>query len=149
MRSKQCNCFHGGLGLVLHSLFDFIKREPIFGAFSESISSRVTKCRSVCLIVEERMAEGLKHSENPWMTTAEQSSRMAEFNKDVSLMSESMVIVDGVEASEISQTRTHHLDVSSGGKLGLPERAFSAAGAAFLSAILVNPLDVAKVHVVF
>ncbi|KAI3471197.1 hypothetical protein Pfo_027860 [Paulownia fortunei] len=90
------------------------------------------------------MAEELKHSENPWMTAAEQSSRMAEFNKDVSLMSESMVIVDGIEASEISQTRSHHLDVSSGGKLGFPERALSAAGAAFLSAILVNPLDVAK-----
>ena len=29
--------------------------------------------------------------------------------------------------------------------LNLPERAFSAAGAAFLSAILVNPLDVVKV----
>lgn len=31
------------------------------------------------------------------------------------------------------------------GKLGVGERAFSAAGAAFLSAIIVNPLDVAKV----
>ena len=30
-------------------------------------------------------------------------------------------------------------------KLGVGERAFSAAGAAFLSAIIVNPLDVAKV----
>ncbi|KAJ4825996.1 Carrier protein, mitochondrial [Turnera subulata] len=30
------------------------------------------------------------------------------------------------------------------GNLGLAERAFSAAGAAFLSAVLVNPLDVAK-----
>ncbi|KAK6936726.1 Mitochondrial substrate/solute carrier [Dillenia turbinata] len=32
----------------------------------------------------------------------------------------------------------------SDGQMGFPERAFSAAGAAFLSAILVNPLDVAK-----
>lgn len=30
-------------------------------------------------------------------------------------------------------------------QLGIGERAFSAAGAAFLSAIIVNPLDVAKV----
>lgn len=30
-------------------------------------------------------------------------------------------------------------------KLGIAERAFSAAGAAFLSAVIVNPLDVAKV----
>ncbi|KAJ0906507.1 putative mitochondrial carrier domain protein [Helianthus annuus] len=29
-------------------------------------------------------------------------------------------------------------------KLGLSERALSAAGAAFLSAVIVNPLDVAK-----
>lgn len=93
------------------------------------------------------MTEGLKHSENPWMPTAEQSSRMAEFDKNVSLMSESIVMVDGIEASEMSQSRHYHVDVSSGGKLGLSERAFSAAGAAFLSAILVNPLDVVKVHV--
>jgi solute carrier family 25 protein 39/40 len=30
-------------------------------------------------------------------------------------------------------------------KLGVAERAFSAAGAAVLSAVIVNPLDVAKV----
>lgn len=34
----------------------------------------------------------------------------------------------------------------SDGSLGIGERAFSAAGAAFLSAIIVNPLDVAKVR---
>lgn len=34
------------------------------------------------------------------------------------------------------------IDVS----LGFGERAFSAAGAAVLSAVLVNPLDVAKVY---
>lgn len=87
----------------------------------------------------------LKHSVNPW--AAEQSSRIAEFNKDVSLMSGAMVTVDGIEASEITHTSNRDVDISSGEKLGLYERAFSAAGAAFLSAILVNPLDVAKVHV--
>ncbi|KAH6809686.1 manganese tracking factor for mitochondrial SOD2 [Perilla frutescens var. frutescens] len=86
----------------------------------------------------------LNHSVNQWMVTAEKSSRIAEFNNDVSLMSGTMVIVDEIEASGISQTSSRDVDSSSGEKLGLPERAFSAAGAAFLSAILVNPLDVAK-----
>lgn len=93
------------------------------------------------------MAEGLKQSGNPWMDTDEVSSRAAEFNKDVSLMSESVTIVDGLEAPKASENRSHRLDVSSGGQLGFTERALSAAGAAFLSAILVNPLDVVKVYI--
>ncbi|GFP91325.1 mitochondrial carrier protein mtm1 [Phtheirospermum japonicum] len=55
-----------------------------------------------------------------------------------------MVIVEGIEASGISRPRSLQLGASSDGKLGFHERALSAAGAAFLSAILVNPLDVAK-----
>lgn len=88
----------------------------------------------------------LKHSVNPW--TAEQSSRIAEFNKDVSLMSGAMATVGGIEAPEIPRTSNGDVGISSSEKLGLSERAFSAAGAAFLSAILVNPLDVAKVHMI-
>ncbi|KAJ1395757.1 Mitochondrial substrate/solute carrier [Sesbania bispinosa] len=38
-----------------------------------------------------------------------------------------------------SQSQSSNTD-----KLGIVERAFSAAGAAFLSAVIVNPLDVAK-----
>jgi len=34
---------------------------------------------------------------------------------------------------------------SNNDNLGIAQRAFSAAGAAFLSAVIVNPLDVAKV----
>ncbi|XP_014491426.1 mitochondrial carrier protein MTM1 isoform X2 [Vigna radiata var. radiata] len=37
-----------------------------------------------------------------------------------------------------------HIDTNSDTQLRIEERAFSAAGAAFLSAIIVNPLDVAK-----
>lgn len=61
-------------------------------------------------------------------------------------MSKSMVIGDGIEAS-VSRTRIRHEIASSDGKLGLAERTLSAAGAAFLSAILMNPLDVAKVYI--
>lgn len=57
-----------------------------------------------------------------------------------------MVIGDGIEAS-VSRTRIRHEIASSDGKLGLAERTLSAAGAAFLSAILMNPLDVAKVYI--
>ncbi|KAL1565525.1 Carrier protein, mitochondrial [Salvia divinorum] len=84
----------------------------------------------------------MTREQQPW--TAEQSSSIPEFNKDVSLISGGMVIVDGVEALENTPSSNRDVDVSAGGKLGFPERAFSAAGAAFLSAILVNPLDVAK-----
>ncbi|XP_059651289.1 mitochondrial carrier protein MTM1-like isoform X2 [Cornus florida] len=46
--------------------------------------------------------------------------------------------------SDDSPTQSHHSKASSDFKLGFGERAFSAAGAAILSAVLVNPLDVAK-----
>ncbi|CAA0830860.1 Mitochondrial carrier protein MTM1 [Striga hermonthica] len=90
------------------------------------------------------MTEELKHSANPWMNAAEQSSRVVNFNEGMSLMSQPMVIVDGIEDPDISRSQTPDLGAPLGGKLGFSERAFSAAGAAFLSAILVNPLDVAK-----
>ncbi|XP_059629100.1 mitochondrial carrier protein MTM1-like [Cornus florida] len=78
------------------------------------------------------------HTQNPWVST-EQSSRI-EVDTNVSLMSESMV-TEGIEASH---SEPHRSNNTSDDKLGFLERAISAAGAAFLSAILVNPLDVAK-----
>lgn len=50
------------------------------------------------------------------------------------------VFLDGREVSNLHQSNS-----LSDFDMGFTERALSAAGAAFLSAILVNPLDVAKV----
>lgn len=50
------------------------------------------------------------------------------------------VFLDGREVSNHRQSNS-----LSDFDMGFTERALSAAGAAFLSAILVNPLDVAKV----
>lgn len=63
------------------------------------------------------MVEESEHTQNPWVSVEPSS--------------------DTVSLSHISNT-------SSDGQLGLLERSFSAAGAAFLSAIIVNPLDVVK-----
>ncbi|XP_073139897.1 mitochondrial carrier protein MTM1-like [Henckelia pumila] len=78
------------------------------------------------------------------MSTGKQTSRILEVDNGVSLMSESgLVIEDGTEVTGTSELQAHRKNGSED-PLGLRERAFSAAGAAFLSAILVNPLDVAK-----
>ncbi|KAL3524385.1 hypothetical protein ACH5RR_017219 [Cinchona calisaya] len=90
------------------------------------------------------MVDELKQRENPWVNTVEQSSRIVEMDNSVSLMSESMVITDGIEVSQSQQHELQHSTTVPDVTLGFHERAFSAAGAAFLSAILVNPLDVAK-----
>ncbi|XP_075513292.1 mitochondrial carrier protein MTM1-like isoform X1 [Primulina tabacum] len=77
------------------------------------------------------------------MSTAKQTSRILGVDNGISLMSDSMLIEDGTEVTRTSELQAHHSTVLDY-QLGLRERAFSAAGAAFLSAILVNPLDVAK-----
>lgn len=51
------------------------------------------------------------------------------------------VFLEGREESPENRPSNTLSDVN----MGVPERVFAAAGAAFLSAILVNPLDVAKV----
>uniref|UniRef100_A0A5B6ZF52 Mitochondrial carrier protein MTM1 n=1 Tax=Davidia involucrata TaxID=16924 RepID=A0A5B6ZF52_DAVIN len=84
------------------------------------------------------MVEESKNTQNQWMST-EQSSRV-EIDSSVSLMSESMM----TEGFEASHSLPHRPNTTSDGNLGFPVRAFSAAGASILSAILVNPLDVAK-----
>ncbi|XP_044507068.1 mitochondrial carrier protein MTM1-like [Mangifera indica] len=77
------------------------------------------------------MAEAAK-TQNPWMSSGETATMESAVSDREEL---------GFNASLSHQTtRASPSDL----KLGLGARAFSAAGAAFLSAIIVNPLDVAK-----
>lgn len=84
-----------------------------------------------------------------WMTSAAaaSSSTRVEFDGNIS---DAMLKDDSAPASSLlqphpqSQSQLSKSSISDV-KLGFTERAFSAAGAAVLSAILVNPLDVAKV----
>ncbi|XP_058206100.1 mitochondrial carrier protein MTM1-like isoform X1 [Rhododendron vialii] len=86
------------------------------------------------------MVEESEQTQNQWMSI-DQSSRV-EIDKTVSLMTEPMV-TEGIEATQ-PQPQPRRSTTTSNDQLGVTERAFSAAGAAFLSAIIVNPLDVAK-----
>ncbi|XP_055828899.1 mitochondrial carrier protein MTM1 isoform X2 [Solanum dulcamara] len=90
------------------------------------------------------MVDELKQGENLWMDTTEQSDRVFDVDNNVTLMSESVIITDGAEPLHPQQPPPQGPSPSSDGQLGFAERAVSAAGAAFLSAVLVNPLDVVK-----
>lgn len=74
-----------------------------------------------------------------WMST-HQSSQM-NLNGHDSAMSQSMDTI----VAEASSPGTQHSKSKSNDNMLFLERSFSAAGAAVLSAIIVNPLDVAKV----
>ncbi|KAG5558756.1 hypothetical protein RHGRI_008646 [Rhododendron griersonianum] len=87
------------------------------------------------------MVEESEQTQNQWMSI-DQSSRV-EIDKTVSLMTEPMV-TEGIGATQ-PQPQPRRSTTTSNDQLGVTERAFSAAGAAFLSAIIVNPLDVVKV----
>ncbi|KAM7508589.1 hypothetical protein LguiA_019042 [Lonicera macranthoides] len=79
-----------------------------------------------------------------WMTSAAaaSSSTRVEFDGNIS---DAMLKDDSAPASSHPQSQSQLSKSSiSDVKLGFTERAFSAAGAAVLSAVLVNPLDVAK-----
>ncbi|WCJ36785.1 Mitochondrial carrier protein MTM1 [Euphorbia peplus] len=81
----------------------------------------------------------VERNHNPWANTAPEQTSTAELNSTDLLMSESMLIDDAELRLSSPQSNPQPE-----WKLGFCERAFSAAGAAVLSAIIVNPLDVAK-----
>lgn len=92
---------------------------------SFSINQLIKKHKTNWVVVftfasnKQRMADSEERTQNPWMASDQTTQRFT-------------------PPTPPSQS-------SSSDKLGIGERAFSAAGAAFLSAVIVNPLDVAKV----
>ncbi|KAH7862623.1 hypothetical protein Vadar_007356 [Vaccinium darrowii] len=73
----------------------------------------------------------------PWVSAAAASSRV-EVDANVTSVS------GGIDGAGDSSSQSRHSKTLADFDLSFGERAFSAAGAAVLSAILVNPLDVAK-----
>jgi hypothetical protein len=80
---------------------------------------------------------GSRQSVPSWISVA--AANRVDFEGNVSSMSEKMLKEDSSSSSSSSEKGISDVN------LGFGERAFSAAGASVLSAILVNPLDVAKV----
>ncbi|KAH9646621.1 mitochondrial carrier protein MTM1 [Citrus sinensis] len=79
-------------------------------------------------------------TEHPWMSPEKTEINGRDLTITVLTVGDDRHERGGLAASQSNETTSNVSD----GKLGLGERAFSAAGAAFLSAIIVNPLDVAK-----
>ncbi|XP_022958646.1 mitochondrial carrier protein MTM1-like isoform X1 [Cucurbita moschata] len=86
----------------------------------------------------ERMVKS-ERGHGSWIGSAAEAQRVESCERDSAML---VVETDGVRLSA-SPSRCSN-DNSPSEKLGVVERAASAAGAAFLSAIIVNPLDVVK-----
>ncbi|KAK1366515.1 Manganese tracking factor [Heracleum sosnowskyi] len=96
------------------------------------------------MVKEEVESKGLQ---NLWIESESGSGKSSGVKFDgscVSLISDSVLGTQGSGEVCVPQRKVGDDKSTSGGNLGLIERAFSAAGAAFLSAIIVNPLDLAK-----
>ncbi|CAL1390986.1 unnamed protein product [Linum trigynum] len=89
------------------------------------------------------MAE-VERCRNPWVNA--EPIPIPGITAALELQGEPMAVAgDGVRPGSFSAKQDHQTNNGKGDEsLGLGERALSAAGAAFLSAIIVNPLDVVK-----
>lgn len=82
---------------------------------------------------------GSRHGVPPWIGAA--AATRVDLDGNVSSVSENM-FKDGKKDEAVNRPKA-----IADFNLSFGERVFSAAGAACLSAIIVNPLDVAKVHI--
>ena len=86
----------------------------------------------------EKMVESERAREDQWSVSESHAHELLSMSES-SLSERDSMALSAAKSPSSSKS-------SSDGNLGIAERAFSAAGAAFLSAIIVNPLDVAKVN---
>lgn len=80
------------------------------------------------------------HGRDSWIAAEDEAHTIDTHGRDSSML---VIESDGLRRSPSPSQPLN--ENTSERKLGFGERAVSAAGAAFLSAIIVNPLDVAKV----
>ncbi|CAH9069927.1 unnamed protein product [Cuscuta europaea] len=92
-------------------------------------------------IEEDKTVEESKHNQQTWLSTGEKQTTIVDIDNNICLMSEAVALSYETQSE---RTVTDYPSRSSDDHLSLAERSLSAAGAAFLSAVLVNPLDVVK-----
>lgn len=92
-------------------------------------------------VERDKTVEESKQSQDTWLSTEERQPITVDIGNNISLMSEPVVIPD---ENRLERIQNKYSSRSSDDHLSLVERSLSAAGAAFLSAVLVNPLDVVK-----
>lgn len=90
-----------------------------------------------------KMAETERRTKNQWLSS--EPSLTVEINGHDLFVAEPMIT--RINGSDFCAPQRQKNNDAYNLNLGIGERTFSAAGAAFLSAIIVNPLDVVKVMI--
>lgn len=103
-----------------------------------SFEKQVFDCCRMNSLAERMFKPARGH--DSWIGLEVEAQRIERGGRDSSML---VVESDSLRLSASPSQPSN--DTASNEKLGFGERAFSAAGAAFLSAVIVNPLDVAKV----
>ncbi|KAF8413285.1 hypothetical protein HHK36_001261 [Tetracentron sinense] len=120
-------------------LFSFVYQEANTMA-QRAINVNLHRPIDVLGVYELGLDKGMVCSRNNLPSWISSEASRVDFDENASSMAETM-FTEGREAFPPQQNLPNTI---SDFNLGFAERSFSAAGAAFLSAILVNPLDVVK-----